>query len=122
MAIGISYANRIAKRKGVVTSVHVFEAMRQAGIDLSGHDHVGWVRCSARQISNASALRVGSHGRPVSVWAPAGGGMSYEHQERVAICVESGVSQKRAEEIAKCETSEVASAHAVYTRHAEQRD
>ena len=47
-----------SQRKGVVTSVHVFEAMRQAGIDLSGHDPRWMGQVSARQISNASALRV----------------------------------------------------------------
>ena len=49
--------------------------------------------------------------------------MSYKHQERVAICVESGVSQKRAEEIAKCETlgSRECSC-GLHTRHAEQRE
>lgn len=70
IAIGISYANRIAKRKGVVTSVHVFEAMRQAGIDLSGHDPrwMGQV-FRATDFKRVRFARLGSHGRPVSVWA-----------------------------------------------------
>lgn len=70
VAIALKYLWQILKRKGTVTSVDVLARMRSAGIDLSGHDP-RWIGPVFRE-TNLKRVRfasIGSHGRPVSVWA-----------------------------------------------------
>lgn len=70
IAIATKYLWQILRRKGTVTSVEVLARMRASGIDMSGHDP-RWIGHAFRDagLKRVRFARIGSHGRPVSVWA-----------------------------------------------------